>query len=197
MIDDASYMKTLAFHHHSQLDGLAREGADLVAARAGFSREVDDYLRSSSVQDAAGLRRIYEQVMQDMDARTDLDALKAEHAERRRHRASVERAARRRRLSGGQWAGIAVAVLIAGLFFFPESDASKARKAAAAASLDAVGACQKRIAASLGIRAGDVGFTTPRAVDGGHQMLWPQHKARCEVRGGRVVELVVRGNQVI
>lgn len=103
----------------------------------------------------------------------------------------------RSRLNAIHWMGITVAALLVGLFFFGESDADKARKAAKQASVDAVFTCQKRIAASLGIRTGDVGYAAPRAVDGGYQMLWPQHSARCEVRAGRVVELVVAGRQVI
>ena len=103
----------------------------------------------------------------------------------------------RRKISAVHWMGIVVAGGIAALVLFGESDADKARKAETQASLDAVGVCQARIAASLGIRKGAVGYATPRAVNGGYQMLWPQHNARCEVRDGGVVELVIAGREII
>lgn len=89
------------------------------------------------------------------------------------------------------WAGILVVGLIVALAVFGTSDANKR-----GAELDALFACQKRIGMALGVKADAVGYTSPRAVTGGHQMLWPQHGARCEVRDGRIVELVVRGAQV-
>lgn len=201
-MDDTVYMQKLAIAHHVQLQGFAREGADLSAARNRLAGELDDYLRGLPEHEAGGLRHVYEQAMRAADARTDLEAMKAEHAAQRRHRAAALTAAmkpttQRGGLRAAHWTGIAIAALIVGLILMPESEERKAQKAAQRASADALLACQKRIAASLGIRTGEVGYTAPRAVEGGYQMLWPKHSARCEVRARRVVELVVSGRQVI
>lgn len=101
----------------------------------------------------------------------------------------------RRGLSAIHWLGIVVALGLVALAITGGSETDRARKAATGAGLDALATCQARIAARTGQRAIEVPYTPARAVEGGYQFLWRGTGTRCEVRGGRVVELVIAGQQ--
>lgn len=103
----------------------------------------------------------------------------------------------RRRMSGVHWVGLLVLAGAIWLGATGGSEADRARASAKAQELDALARCQRAVAQSTGTSAGDVPFARPRSVAGGFQVLFPApYQARCEVRDGRIAELVVAGRTV-
>lgn len=191
-VDDLDYMRELAWTHYSELCGEADKGGDVSGLRVRLAAMADAYIRDVSAPNAEALRAAYDDAMRRRDTHGRPEDRAPKPAPAPRPSPPV-----RPLLPPIVWvvaAAIALLAFVQVVVFAPDP----AEAEAARVDFDALMQCQRLIAMATPMPISDIGQWKRAPLRGavGYQYIWNTPRARCEVHGSRVVELVVNGRQV-